>query len=279
MRITYLDVVFVFPVLFVLVIVYGLGNYQYSVALIPAGILGAVYLVLSRELNLWRRKKEMKEIPSGMKHFLHQHFDFFAIMNQAEKEQFEKKLIPLLFWEFKPSGYTEVDERTKVSTIAYAAFINCFLDDSISNLVDINYVVLYKHQFPSPNHQYLHISEWNEEDQLFIFSEPYILHATIHPKQYFNPALYEYAKILTDKYSGLQFDDLLAQRISGYDLSKICDFMGMPPEELSKPAILVHHALIYPDRFTQLDDKQFQRIAELLQWPESFRKRFASIDK
>lgn len=72
-------------------------------------------------------------------------------------------------------------------------------------------VVFYRHPFPSPLFKMLHHSEWNEEDNVLIFSIPHLLKGVTEPFIYFDLGMYEWLRVTgtirRDLYTWEQFEN------------------------------------------------------------------------
>jgi hypothetical protein len=121
--------------------------------------------------------------------------------------------------------------------------------------------VLYLHPFPSPQHDFLHITERYVPDGVLLFSMPHLMRSVIEEQAFPNLALYEYAKIYRDRYPEEDYPTLdwpALQAISGFSQEVTVKFLGF--EEPDRQALTTVYFFSFAPRFQQLAPEVYRTL-------------------
>lgn len=229
-------------------------NRDFSIwILVPAIGISLVY-VFANEVDKWWWFSNPQSLPQKMKDWLIQYSVFYNKLSLEDKIKFDNKLAMFIetnqFYivgkEAEPLPY---DIKGIVGHEAIKAML--LLDEDPYR--NINRIVLYKHAFPSPSHQYLHTIETHEEDGVIIFSLEHLIPGLLSPNKYYNIALHGYIEMSTNK-SLRQFLSTQHEitwstltEISGITESFIRSTIGL--EEINKTTVVVVCYIVYSDKF------------------------------
>ena len=114
-------------------------------------------------------------------------------------------------------------------------------------------VIIYRQAFPSPAHPFFHASELEETDGGLIFSAEHVVKSFIQPVQYFNVALYEYARVFQKTWPDEAFPVFLEtdwpalESVAQMPSAAIEASIGLP--EIDWLAVSVHHFFTQNERF------------------------------
>lgn len=236
----------------VVVISYVWGYSEYSVWLIPLVISLAAIYVFHVEIDRWYVNKHPLSLPKGMLRFIDDHLPAYRLMNSEQKKSFENATsIYLNTASFMPQGFDKIPEDLKVVVAANAHILTAFRPEWHEKILAFSNVVVYPHPFPSPQHKdYLHTSELFVADKVLLFCADHFMKAFRFPQQYFNTAMYEWAKVLfIDNPPEFKLDLEALPSISGFENKHIVDYIGLPEPFIQWEAVATTYFFTFPVRY------------------------------
>jgi Glucose-regulated metallo-peptidase M90 len=221
---------------------------QYATIMIPPGILMGLTFVLSPQIDWWWYQKHPPQIMPALRNFLEKHSAFFQTLStESAQQRFrERAMLTKIAIDFKtPTDDDDpVTEDLKLVIAATAATLTFQWDEYL--LKKFENVVVFNGAFISPQYpHHQHASEVFEPDGVLLFSAPHLMKGFMHPQQYYDICMHEWARALVLSYPDLPWpaDDpqrwLDLERISGFPAPAIAQWINRPDLELL-PATIVN---------------------------------------
>ncbi len=249
----------------VLWVSYGMGYDQYSYWLIPVVVALAVLYVMHPEIDGWYVKNHPQRLPKGMVRFIEDHLPVTALMDTAQRADFEKATFTYLkSTTFMPQGFEQVPEDLKVVVAASGFALTAFRSEWHKKIMAFENIVIYRHPFPSPQYpKYLHSSEMYIKDQVILLCADHFMKAFRYPQQYFNTAMYEWAKVIfLDEKPEFEINLEALPQISGFENEVIVDYIGLPESYVHWEAVATTYFFIFPVRYKMHMDTSYERISK-----------------
>ncbi len=249
----------------VLLVSYVFDYPEYSWLLIPLVVALAIVYVLHQEIDRWYVRKHPQKLPKGMIRFVRDHMPLYRLMNSSQNELFENATsLFLRSTTFMPQGFDNVPEDLKVVVAANAHILTAFRPEWHKKFEEYANVVIYRHPFPSPQFtEYLHASELYVQDKVVLFCADHFMKAFRFRQQYFNTAMYEWAKvILLDNQTEFKVDLKALPEISGFQNSDIVEYIGLPDAYINWEAVAITYFFTFPVRYSMYMEMSYPIMAE-----------------
>ncbi len=247
----------------VLFVSYGLDYREYSYLLVPLIVILAVVYVLHPELDRWYTKKYPIKLPQGMLRFIEDHLPIYRLMNSSQKQQFETATSTYLkSATFMPQGFERVPEDLKVVVAANAHILSAFNPKWHENLSSFSNIVVYRHPFPTPQYpKYLHSSELFVQDKVILLCADHFMKAFRSPQEYFNTAMYEWAKVIfLEEKPEFKINLQVLPEISGFQNSVVIEYIGLPEPYIQWEAVATTYFFIFPVRYKMYMPDSYERM-------------------
>jgi Mlc titration factor MtfA (ptsG expression regulator) len=240
-------------------------RYEY---LVVFGILAVVFvtiIILQAEIDWYWWMRHPPEMPAPLEHQLATMIPFYRRLDSIEKKRFRDRC---MLWvngkEFLLQGLKSFPEDVKNLIAAYAVILTFGTEKYL--LQPYERLVLYPHPFPSPDFQFLHNSEINDEDGVVIFNAQPLMNGINNFRQHYNLILHEYSHAFIMNYpehSFPSFTENIPQlaEIRGITLATIEKTVGIPDIDIRRVAI--EHFFISPVRFHEILPDKYQRLCEI----------------
>jgi Mlc titration factor MtfA (ptsG expression regulator) len=249
----------------VLVVSYVLGFSEYSFWLVPLIVALAILYVLHPEIDRWYVRKNPLSLPRGMLRFIEDHLPAYRLLDSAQKKEFESAAsIFLKNTTFMPQAFERVPEDMKVVLAANAHILTAFRPEWHKKYADYENIVIYRHPFPTPQFpKYLHSSELYVQDRVLLFCADHFMKAFRFPQQFFNTAMYEWAKVLfIDKTPEFEVNLQALPEVSGFQNSVIVDYVGLPEPYIQWEAVATTYFFTFPVRYKMHMENSYEKISE-----------------
>ncbi len=162
--------------------------------LIPAGIAAVASFIMGELVNQWWYHYFPVQLTKYELRWLEQFVPWYNGMGPDSQSRFSSALAyELIRKEFITMGEKGIPEEWKLMALAPAVALGLTSKTKASE--HYSRIVFYQHPFPSPNQNYLHISENESEDGVLIFSVPQLEAAYVNPASFFNTAIYEWGVV------------------------------------------------------------------------------------
>lgn len=241
----------------------GLGLYltiQVSEVWAPLMVVALVVIVagfiLAPQINWWWWQRFPPDLPVEMGQLLEQRLPFYRQLSVDEKREFRRRVF--LFnhgHNFMPQVLEKMPLDAQVM-IAVAPVTMTFRQEEFL-FPKFENIIVYPHPFPSPQYETtFHASEIYEPDGVVMFCLEHVLRGFVDPRQYLNPAWYEYAKIYTIQnpqdlqgyWDEVEWTHL--EQVSGFTYEAVEKWIGLP--DLDKHAMGIAYFFLFPARFQQV---------------------------
>ncbi|NOT37513.1 MAG: hypothetical protein HOP11_09065 [Saprospiraceae bacterium] len=262
---------FLGPVIAVILIYFGYILYNNLEPnlwfLLFMSILIVFLFIFKHQINEWWWSKRPIELEQRDKNWIKEHIALFKAPTIRDDDEFFLELAKYCqIQEFIPMGDFKIEEEAKWMSLSPAIVLKIFKNPELYK----HYIrtVFYRHPFLTPDQDYVHISEFNEEDGVLIFSIEQLFNANFHPDKYLNPALYEWSKIWSRQY--LTSIDLTDHNFIKENICKQlqCQYtdilVWMGQNELDEKALLVYNYILYPNELQKSLPEYFQEINNIL---------------
>jgi Mlc titration factor MtfA (ptsG expression regulator) len=208
--------------------------------------------VLSPQIDWWWYSKYPSKPNVQIVEYLKRYFPGFGAMNEEEKMVLYQRMTLFdMSKKFISKVEEDIPDDFKFMVLLNGLRVGYRLKDSLFR--NIENVVIYGHAFPTPKFpDRLHCSEYENEDEVLIFSMPHFIKGFQNPGQFFPIGIYEFVKAALYRYQELQIPDFNQERIAevfGYGLSDIEKYMNLPQKDLNFNAILVTSFFVFPEKF------------------------------
>lgn len=243
---------------------YGMGYREYSYLLIPIIVLLAVVYVLHPEIDRWYVSKYPIRLPKGMLRFIQDHLPTFRLLDTAQRADFEKHTSTFLSSaSFMAQGFERVPEDIKVVVAANAYILSAFRPQWHEKISEFSNIVIYPHPFPSPQYpKYLHASELYAKDRVILLCADHFMKAFRSPQEFFNTAMYEWAKVifLSEK-PEFKIDLDALPEISGFKNDVVVKYIGLPEPYIHWEAVATTYFFTFPVRFKMYAEESYDLMS------------------
>jgi hypothetical protein len=243
---------------------------DYALWLIGPVILAAAVFIMGPQIDWYWFQKHPPKLDLLEKKLLLKKVRFYPTLPTALKEKLEHRVALFNFSKiYTGMSIPSVPEDVKIMMAISASTLTLGFEDYL--LEKYEQVILYQHPFPSPQYpDQLHISEIHEEDGVFLFSIQPLMYGFVNPKQYFNIALYELARVVNQELSTgeikalkpYSLDDILA--ISGTNQTDLEKYMGL--NEIDLKAVALVQLMEFPNAVKQFSPELFNALCAHLNY-------------
>lgn len=172
-------------------------EHEYSIYLIPFGILIAIILVFKPQIDFWWYKKYPPRLDEAVIQWLVNHFSYFNPLSREEKGKFIDRLALYLEareFKFMRKEAEALPHDFQAMIAAHAVLMGMSNEDFL--IGDFDRIICYPHAFPSPAHKFLHTVETHAEDGLILFSTEHLLLGVLKPNSFLNIIFYAFGEAI-----------------------------------------------------------------------------------
>lgn len=222
-----------------LILTWTTGETHSALIIFPMIAAAGVY-TLAPQIMWWHWKRSPPDLPTELAPLLDR-FDLYHRLDLAGKREFRRRTFLLReATHFHGQAIEEIPPDIKVMAAASAATVGFHRPEFL--LGDFETIVLYRHYFPTPDHEVLHCSELHEPDGAIIWTLNVFLRSCIEPRKYLHLGLYEYGRAmlllepeLRATLDKLALDYTQVEKLSGFGEAALKEYIGL--EELDLTAI------------------------------------------
>lgn len=259
MRIYFLSKILAAPIVLISM---GLAYYQYASGQTIGGwiilpvILLVVLYISHPYIDFWYHKKYPIPLDEAIKNWLNSYSSFYKGLSEEEKTKYDYRMsLYLEAREFMSVGseQKELPEDIKAIVASNAIQMNFHKKDILVGNFDRLFV--YKHPFPTPQNQFLHSVETQEEDGVIIYSLEHLIPGITNPELYYNIGMHGYVEAFTMAYPDISYPTDLnggwdeVESISGLKKKLILSTLGF--EKVDLFIVLATCYFVYPLAFKQ----------------------------
>ena len=244
---------------------------------LPGVILLAIGIVFKPELDWAYYKRYPRDLDQEIVRLLEtKQPSWYARLDMAQRRELRQRtFMTQLGLDFKPQGEEGEALPADIEALiaAQAARLSMRLSPKQYVPGAFENIVVYKNPFPSPQHpDRFHASELYAPDGVIMLSLHQALPACLHPEEYFNISLYEFARAFEYANQGLwpappevpQYDRLLRLTL-GRDHTWVQQAVGL--DEIDDLAVAVVLWMDFPEAFAKtvpaLNDQLTRRIEDV----------------
>ena len=194
--------------------------------LAAAGVV--TVLIFSPQIDWWYYQRRDPDLPHGLRALLEKRIAFYQRLEPGAQREFRRRAFLIReSLDFTGQAIEKVPEDVQLLPAIAAATVSFGREEFLFS--DYEKVVLYPHPFPSPQHDFLHVTERYAADGVLLFSMPHLMRSVVEEQSFPNLALYEYAKIYRDRYPGQDYPALdwpALEAISRFSREAVVKFLG-----------------------------------------------------
>lgn len=236
---------------------------------IPVILLVVLY-VFHGIIDHWWISKYPLKFDTKLDEWLQKYFPPYHRLNPEGLEKFKYRLT--LYIEgrlFKSIGSEQRDVPYDIKGMiaAHGILIGLNTDDYLIGAMDR--IFLYKHPFPTPDHQYLHNVEVNTEDGVIILSLEQVTGAITEPDKYYNVAYHAYAEAFHHIHVNIAYPDVSdswsgIETVSGWSKDEILKQIGLKSVKLLHVHITLYFSM--PDKYKVVFPDKYREFSQIFGW-------------
>jgi hypothetical protein len=200
--------------------------------LAAAGVV--TVLIFSPQIDWWYWQRRAPDLPGGLRALLEKRVAFYQRLEPLAQREFRRRAFLLReSLEFTGQAIEKIPDDVQLLPALAAATISFGREEFLFPAYER--VVLYPHPFPSPQHDFLHVTERYAPDGVLLFSMPHLMRSVVEEQSFPNLALYEYAKIYRERYPEEEYPELdwpQLEAISTFRREAVTKFLGFEEPDL-----------------------------------------------
>lgn len=249
-----------------LILTWTTGDTHSALIIFPLMAAAGIY-TLSPQIMWWHWMRNPPDLPTQLAPLLDR-FDLYRRLDLAGKREFRRRTFLLReATHFHGQAIEEIPPDIKIMAAASAATVGFHREEFLVG--DFENIVLYRHYFPTPDHEVLHCSELHEPDGAIIWTLNVFLRSCIEPRKYLHLGLYEYGRAvlllepeLRAALGNSALDYQQVECISGFSETALKEYIGL--EELDLTAISLVLYFTHAEEMKALQPKAFGSFQEEL---------------
>jgi len=253
-------------ILFVTAVILDRQYSWVSLFMIPFVVGLLMSYVFAPQLDWWSFRRNPPDLPSFLGNLLLTHFPFYQNLSAANKTRFRQRVAMYLeargFFAQRGEEEGEVPLDMKTMVAANVVMLTFGRKDFI--LKKFERIFIYLQAFPTPNHQYLHASEINEEDECLILSAEHLTLSFRQPDKFYNITLHEYARAFQMTYPNFDYPTFDDSIWGVWKKEQVVKYMGMPEEKIDPLGVSVNFFFKNPEKFKELMPNDFEKYQTIL---------------
>lgn len=230
----------------------------WALLLAAAGIV--TVLIFSPQIDWWYWQRRDPELSPGLRTLLERRISFYQRLEPAAQREFRRRAFLIReSLDFTGQAIEQVPEDVKLLPAIAAATVSFGREEFL--FPEYEKVVLYPHPFPSPQYDFLHITEQYAPDGVLLFSMPHLMRSVVEEQSFPNLALYEYARIYRERYPGEEYPALewpQLEAISTFSQEAVVKFLGF--EEPDVQALTSVYFFSFSARFRELAPEMYRAL-------------------
>lgn len=236
---------------------------DYSRWLIPTLVITALIYILKPEINWWWYQRQPPRLRSELARLLERFCRPYQRLDAAGQQQFRERVaLFCLATDWTPMVWPEETVPPDVQTALAAQAVAITLGREDFLFEPFEKVIVYPGPFPTQVHPVAHASELYQPDGCLLFSAKQVMMAFTQPDQWFNVALYEYARAFIHLHPTEAWPDLSGsqtwrqlEKVSNMPQAHVESVIGLPDADVV--AVAIHHYFNFRESFTaQLPEEE-----------------------
>ncbi len=208
--------------------------------ILPIILLVPVY-VFGAQIKWWYWQRYAPDLPSMAAPVL-DFFPFYKGLGLLEKREFRRRTF--LIQEaanFIGKGEGRIPEDVRLMIAASAAVVSFHKTPFLPE--DFDTIVLYQHDFPSPQYEALHATEVFVPEGTLIFNIQKLVRSVVEPQQYLHLGFFTYARVYRQLYPQQLFPALTWPQItsiSRFPEAALMAYLGLPDVQTSELGMVLY---------------------------------------
>jgi hypothetical protein len=251
-------------------------NYENSIFVFVPLVILAILYNSKPNLDFWWLQKFPPKLDKKMKDWLVSNLPYYSKFNEADQKKFDERLMLYIeAREFKSVASKELkDVPYDIRCILSSQAIRLCLWQEDYLIKDLDRVYMYRHPFPTPQHQFIHTVESEVKDGVIIFALDYALAGIVKPKQHYNIVLHGYAEAYAKLFTQVNFPEpletdwkIIDAHFHNLNFELIKNTLGFPYVDL----LPVHIVLFfeYNDVYAEYFPEYFEVFKRIFMLPYS----------
>ena len=261
-----------FPFAIALIIAFSTGGFDFSgpktiVVMICLIALMLIY-VFNRQLDIWWWKRRPPTLDRPLKTWMAAHSKYYQELDDETRDKFEKRLATFInVKNFTLKAERDYQLEEDVKAILAHEYIRLALHRDDFLFKDIEQFVLYNHPFGTPDKQYLHTIEVNNEEGVVILSKEQLVNGFLQPTGFVNVGMLSAVMAFIKMHPRLNYPEvssLDAQDIAdahGINLSVIYTALG--EARMNNLDLLTFCYILHPHRTESFDPERYKRLEDI----------------
>ncbi len=220
---------------------------DYSPWVIPPLLIAALIYILKPEINWWWYRRRPPQLHPDLARLLERFSRPYQRLDAAQQQLFRERVaLFCIATDWTPMVWPDevVPQDVQTALAAQAIAITLGREDFVFE--PFEKVIVYPGPFPTQVHPIAHASELYEPDGCLLFSAEQVMMAFTQPEQWFNVALYEYARAFVHLHPTEPWPDVADGQIwsgleqaSSMPRTHIESVIGLPHAD--GLAVAIHH--------------------------------------
>lgn len=211
------------------------GEHWSWLMVLPILLLVPTY-VFGPQIKWWYWQRYAPDLPRMAAPILDM-FPFYQQLSPEQKREFRRRTFLVKeSTQYIGKGIDNITEDVPLMLAAAATVVNFGHEAFL--LGDFETVVLYKHDFPSPQYPNdLHAVEVYAPEGTLIFNLNKLVHGTVEPQKYIHLGMWAYCKVYCSMYPEVVFPVINQEAItsiSGFPADKLRAYIGLPDLQTSE---------------------------------------------
>lgn len=170
-----------------------IGDKDFTIWVFIPVFMFTALLIFKPQIDFWWHTHHPLPLDPAVRKWLTTFTQYYNNLSSDDQKKYEDRLsLYMEGREFKSVGQEVRDVPEDIKGIIGSIPVSITINQEDYLIGEYNRVFLYKHPFPSPQHQYLHSVEVNHEDGVLLFSLEHLLPGLTRSKEFFNIGLYGY---------------------------------------------------------------------------------------
>ncbi|MCY7330059.1 MAG: zinc-dependent peptidase [Saprospiraceae bacterium] len=229
---------------------------DYSRWVIPFLVITALIYILKPEINWWWYRRRPPQLTPDLSRLLERFCRPYQRLDAPRQQLFRERVaLFCIATDWTPMAWQEDNVPQDVQTALAAQAVAITLGRADFLFEPFEKVIVYPGPFPTQVHPVAHASELYEPDGCLLFSAEQVMMAFTQPEQWFNVALYEYARAFVHLHPAEAWPDFSgAERWSGLEQASrmpkthVESLIGLPDADAL--AVAIHHYFNFQESFT-----------------------------
>ena len=226
--------------------------------LAAAGIV--TVLIFTPQIDWWYWQRRPPDLPRGLRSLLEQRVSFYQRLDPLAQREYRRRAFLLReSLDFTGQGVDKIPEDVRLLPALAGTTISFGREEFLFPAYEK--IVLYPHPFPSPQYDFLHVTERYAPDGVLLFSMPHLMRSVVEEQAFPNLALYEYAKIYRERYPEEDYPELdgdTLEAISGFSEAAVAKFLGFA--EPDRRALTSVYFFSFASKFKQMAPEVYQTL-------------------